>query len=141
MFLSVTVTKNQKNYTDVGARMIRAESLYALQVNGTGAKFTYPINYRDRRTENSYLETTDSVATIKAAMILAYTDGTVTLDVYPDNNTSLAVVSTIFDVTSIQWGIASGATDTYLLILEGAFKVHKVLVKHTIAQILALSTP
>lgn len=139
MFLSVTVEKNQKNFTDIGTRMIRAESLYALQVNGTGAKFTYPINYKDRRTENSYIEVTETQAAIKAGMIAAYTDGTVTLDVYPDNNTSLSTVSTIYDVTSIQWGIPSGASDTYLLILEGAFKVHKVLVAHTIAQIIALA--
>ena len=139
MFLSVTVEKNQKNFTDVGTRMIRAESLYALQANGSGAKFTYPINYRDRRTENTYIETTDSVATITTAMGAAYTTGTVTLDVYPDNDTTASTVSTVYDVTSIQWGIPSGASDTYLLILEGAFKVHKVLVAHTIAQIIALA--
>lgn len=141
MYMSVTVEKNQKAFTDVGTRMIRAESLYGLQANGTGSKFTYPINYRDRRTENSYLETTEAPAAIQAEMAAAYTDGTITLNVYPENDSSATPVATIFDVTSIQWGIPSGATDTYILVLEGAFKVHKLLVAHTIAQIVALAGP
>lgn len=139
MFLSVTVEKNQKRFSDVGTRLIRAESLYGLQANGTGSKMTYPINYRDRREKNSYIETTEAPATILAAMSAAYISGTVTLNVYPDNNTSITPISTIFDVTSVQWGIPSGATDTYLYILEGAFKVNKILVSHTIAQIIALA--
>lgn len=139
MFISVTVTKNQNKSFDVGTRLIRAESLFGLQVNGTGSKFTYPLNYRDRRSKNSYLECSDAVATISAGMAAAYTDGTITLDVYPDNNSALTPVSTIYDVTSIQWGIASGAADTYLYILEGAFEVKKILVNHTIAAILLLA--
>ena len=139
MFLSVTVEKNQKRFSDVGTRMIRTESLYGLQANGTGSKFTYPLNYRDRKEKNSYLETTEAPAAISAAMAAAYTTGTLTLDVYPDNNTSLATVETIFDVTSVQWGKASGVTDTILYVLEGAFEVKKVLVAHTIAQIIALA--
>lgn len=139
MFLSVTVEKNQKRFSDVGTRLIRAESLFGLQANGTGAKFTYPMNYRDRREKNAYLETTEAPAAIQAAMAAAYTDGTITLDIYPGNNTSLSTISTIFDVTSIQWGIASGATDTYLYILEGAFALKKILVNHTIAQVIALA--
>lgn len=138
MFLSVTIEKNQKNFTDIGTRMIRAESLYALEANGTGSKFTYPINYKDRRTENSYIETTEAPAAILAAMAAAYTTGTVTLNVYPNNDSTATPVVKYFDVTSIQWGIPSG-TDTYLLILEGAFKVQKVLVAHTIAAIIALA--
>lgn len=139
MFLSVTVEKNRNRSFDIGTRMIRAESLYGLQANGTGSKFTYPINYRDRRYQNTYLETTEAPAAIAAAMALAYTDGTITLDVYPDNNTALTPVSTIFDVTSIQWGVASGAADSLLYILEGAFKVRKILVNHTLAAIIALA--
>lgn len=139
MFLSVTVEKNQKKSSDVGVRMIRCESLYGLQANGTGSKLTYPLNYRDRKEKNSYLEITEAPATILAAMSAAYTSGTITVNVYPGNNTAITPVATIFDVTSVQWGIASGATDTMLYILEGGFEIKKVLVAHTIAQVVALA--
>lgn len=139
MFISATVEKNRNNSFDVGTRLIRAEALYGLQANGTGSKFTYPMNYRDRRSRNTYLECTDSVATVTTGMTTAYTDGTITLNVYPENNSTITPVSTIFEVTNIQWGVASGATDTYLYILEGAFKLNKVLVAHTIAQVIALA--
>lgn len=141
MYLEVTVTKNQKKFSDVGARLIRAEAGFNVQQDGTGTKLTYPYNQRDRRIKNTSLELSDAVADYRTAMDLAYNAASILLPVYPDNNISLTAVNGSFEVGDLLWGKAyePDATKSWVWIMEGAFEVKKLLVNYTLTNIVNLA--
>ena len=140
--MSVTVTANTKKSFDVGARLIRSEAAAKAVVSGTGCELDYPLNDRDRRESLTHLTITQSQANLITAMDLAYNAVSIPLLVHPDNNATLATVSTVYNAADIVYGKAytpDAANKSYVYVQEGAFKVKKLLVNYTLAEVISLA--
>lgn len=142
MILVVTVETNRKKNTDIGDRLIQAEYWHAAQtVESTKTQFEYPLNYRDRRDSPTLLKTTDSILTIRTAANLAPTTDAIILSVRSDiNDPASDLVNMDFRTRDIVWGKAFSASQSYVWIISGGFKVNQYLVNSTLAQIVALVT-
>ena len=138
------VTANQKKSFDVGTRLIRAEAAYGVVVSGTGSEFEYPMNDRDRRESLTHLTITENQADIIAGMDAVYDTVSIALPIHPDKDATAATVSTVYAAGDLVWGEAYGpdaANKSWVFIQEGAFKVNRLLVDNTLAEIIALVTP
>lgn len=144
MIVVLTVETNSLNKEDIGSKLVNAELFSeAITVETTKTQFKYPFNFRDRREKPALIKTTEAITSLRAAANLAPTTPAITLAVHSDlKNPASAIVNTDFMVRDIQWGTAYAPdpTKSYVYVLQGGFRVKKLLVNSTLAAIVALVT-
>lgn len=74
-----------------------------LKVHGTGSSFLFSDNHRDRRENNSYMETNSTVAEVIAARDEATASLMVTLPFCPKNDPAKTPVDTTLDIEDIAY--------------------------------------
>jgi hypothetical protein len=141
MLLAVTVESNSKDKGDAGARMIVAEEAKGVEVSGTGSRFSYPEN-RIGNGRSRYIRL--KVSQTKAAVLIganaAYTTLAISLDVHPNQDATATVVSTGYTASQLRYALPYGPDNTKSWVFVSTpFKEEKILVDHTIAEIVALA--
>lgn len=140
MLINVTITKALKGVA-IGSRIIAAENAVKIKTVGTGASFYLP-SVLDRRDSPVYMEVSDSLATLQTAVDAAYESLHVLLPVHPGQDTSVAAVNESFPVNKIE-AVAyapDSANKSWVYAQFGAFKIKKLLVDLTLAEIVTLAT-
>lgn len=138
MFIKVNIEKNQKKLNLTGLILLKTEFIFGLKENGSGSSCNYQFNNTDRREESSYLEIEESNSYIKGLMSLIYMNEVISLNVYDYNDPDKETKLITYNIKDIIYGIELNG-NTYLYILDGAFKLKKVLVDHTFDEIIALT--
>lgn len=83
--------------------LINPNRITDLKVHGTGSSFLFSDNHKDRRENNSYVETNSTVAEVIAAMDEATASLMVTLPFCPKNDPAKTPVDTTLSIEDIAY--------------------------------------
>ena len=129
------VTREKVNTrTITGGIVLNTDFISEVQTTETTkAKFKFFARPEDRRGGKDDYVVTESRATITTAMNQSFTAVGITLNVYPDNDSTKSVVATLFNVAEIVMAYAHTASDRtkcWIEVNEKGWKVKKYLVAH-----------
>jgi hypothetical protein len=142
MLYQATIEENSIHKSDIGERLIQAELVSRMKtVDTTKTSFYYPLSYRDRRSKPIIMKADETLANMTTAINEAYLTTSITLPVHPDDDTSVATVDHVFAAKSVVWGLPLPSDPTnksIVYVIEGGFRVVKLTVDLTLAEIIAL---
>ena len=145
MIRTITIEKNLKKRELTGTVLVNMSFWHAAKtVETTKSQFYYPFNYRDRREQPSLIKATEAitgVGNLKETANAAYTNLSVTLPVFADDDVNNTAVDHDFQTSDIMWAIAYGpdGTKSWVYITQGTFAVKRYLVDLDLAGIVALA--
>lgn len=143
MIVKLTVESNSIYKNDTGSRIFNTDYIVeARTVETSKTEFLYQANPRDRRSKTQRIRVTDGIATIKTAFAATWQTNYIDLPIFPNNDSTETAVANTCAKESFCYAVPDASASTsrsYVHVLEGAFKIKKVLVDYNLDQLIDLA--
>ena len=117
--------------------LLNTNRIGLLEADGSNSKFYYTIKPGDRRDSATFIQATTTVANIIVAMDDVLSSNAMDLPVFPDDDITASTVQKYIDYTDFAYAVGheSEADKSWVYYCSKGFKLHRVLVDYTLAQL------